>query len=91
MPLIQIPTMLRTFTDGRRGVRVEAATLGEALDQLVRRHPEVASRLMDREGKVSPGVHVFVGEDDHRRMAGLRTPLTEDEVVLIVPAAAGGA
>lgn len=90
MASIQIPTMLRPYTDGQRTVPVDAATLQDALDALAQHYPEAAARVLRSDGRLSPAVHVFVGDQDQRQLAGLQTPLSDDEVVLIVPAMAGG-
>ena len=46
MPQIRIPPVLRPEAGGNRTVDVEAATVREALDQLVTAHPGLKSRVL---------------------------------------------
>ena len=41
-------------------------------------------------GEIRPYVNVFVGSDDVRSISGLDTPLSDGDVVSIIPAVAGG-
>jgi len=88
---IRIPTPLRTYTDGADQVVVEGATVGEILCRLGETHEGLLDRILDGEGRVRSFVNVYVGSDDVRSRGGLDTPLSEGDVVSIVPAVAGGA
>jgi sulfur-carrier protein len=89
MPSIRVPSALRTFTGGASDVEITAATVGDALTELDRRHPGIAAKILDR-GAVKPFIRIFVGADDIGELAGLETKLAERDEVSIVPAIAGG-
>lgn len=91
MPTIRIPAPLRAQTAGRAEVRVGGATARAALAELAQRHPGVAERLFTADGRLQRFVNVFVGDEDVRDLQGLDTPVTDDDVVAVVPAVAGGA
>jgi hypothetical protein len=50
MPTIVIPTALRTYTENQTSLRVEASTVGEAIQQLVERVPEAEAAPVQRGG-----------------------------------------
>jgi molybdopterin converting factor small subunit len=88
--VIRIPTPLRGYTRGADEVRVEGASVGEALKRLGSLHAGVFERVIDERGDLRPFVNVFVGSSDVRALDGLETRLEEGAVLSIVPAVAGG-
>lgn len=91
MATVRIPSPLRTLTGGRSEVAVSRGDLRDVIDELERRHPGVGDRLLDGTGQLQRFVNVFVGDEDVRSLAGLDTPVGDDDTVSIVPAVAGGA
>ncbi len=89
--MVQIPTALRRFTGERAEVPVSGATVGEALADLVRRHPEIGPHLVAADGSLRAFVHVFKGDSNVRDLERSATPVAPGETLLIVPAIAGGA
>ncbi|MGH8583935.1 MAG: MoaD/ThiS family protein [Gammaproteobacteria bacterium] len=88
--LIRVPAALRGFTGGKPEVRVEAATVGEALARLGQSYPPVLVRILTPDGQPRPFVNVFVGEQRIQGLQGLDTPLAPGCVISIIPAVAGG-
>jgi molybdopterin synthase sulfur carrier subunit len=90
MPVIRIPSALRTLTGGATDVPVSATTVRDALVELDLKHPGVAARLLDAASCVKPFIRIFVGAEDITALAGLNTPVGERDEIAIVPAIAGG-
>ena len=88
---IRLPTILRSEADGRANVRVEGTTLGEAFEDLVRRYPGLAGRVVTKEGTLHKFVNVYVNDDDVRYLDKLGTKVHDDDEISILPAVAGGA
>ena len=88
--LIRIPTPLRNLTGNEAEVTVEAANVGEALDQLETAHNGIKTRICDEQGNVRRFVNVFVNDEDIRFLDNLDTPLKDGDSLSIVPAIAGG-
>jgi len=88
---IRLPTALRAFADKQEKITVEAKNVGEALDALFAKHDRLKAQLLSPDGKLRSFVNVYVNEDDARDKQGLATPVKDGDVVLIVPAIAGGA
>jgi molybdopterin synthase sulfur carrier subunit len=89
MPIIQLPSVLRSFTGGASDVEVAATTVREAIAALARRYPGIEAKLLDH-GAVRPFLRIFVGPEDISGLSGLETELAERDEVVIVPAIAGG-
>ena len=88
--IVRIPTQLRSLSGGDAEVKVEGTDVGGALADLEAQHPGFHGRLFDDDGKLRRFVNVFVADEDVRFLQGLDTPLTEGQVVSIIPAVAGG-
>ena len=91
MPTIRIPSALRSFTAGHADIVVQASTVRDALVELDRLHPGIATRVLDAASSVKPFVRIFVGAEDIGALAGLDTAVGDHDEIAIVPASAGGA
>ncbi|NIR31565.1 MAG: MoaD/ThiS family protein [Gammaproteobacteria bacterium] len=88
---VRIPTPLRSFTSGADEVQTEGTTVGEALAALRSSHEGLVENVLAADGELRNFVNVFVGSNNVRSLQGLKTPLSEGDVLAIVPAVAGGA
>jgi molybdopterin/thiamine biosynthesis adenylyltransferase/rhodanese-related sulfurtransferase/molybdopterin converting factor small subunit len=84
---VRIPTPLRPLAGGAPELRVQAATVGEALHAL---DPDLVGRILTPEDQVRHFVNVYLGPDNVSGLEGLATPVGDGDVVAIVPAVAGG-
>jgi len=87
---VHMPMPLSPFVDDATVVKADAATVVAALQQIGARHPGFLQRVVVSDGELRPYVNVFVGVDDVRSSSGLDTPLSDGDVVRIIPAVAGG-
>ena len=87
---VRIPAPLRPFVDNATVLDAQADTVGAVLEQIGARHPGFLSRVVVEEGELRPYVNVFVGSENVRSSAGLDTPVSDGDVVSIIPAVAGG-
>ena len=90
MAKILIPTPLRQFAAGQDTVAVDAATVGEALKQLVEAHPQIERNLFTPQGRLRSFVNVYVDDDDIRYLDREETALSAGSTISIVPSIAGG-
>jgi molybdopterin synthase sulfur carrier subunit len=84
---VRIPTILRTFTGGAKAVHGDGATLLDVIDDIEVRHPGLKERLVEEQG---PFVNVYVNDEDVRFAGGLDAPTADGDVVVVLPAVAGG-
>jgi adenylyltransferase/sulfurtransferase len=87
---ILLPTALRQFTDGLAEVKVEAATVGEALTALTTQYVDLRRHLFTEEAKLRSYVNVYINDEDIRQKNGLETAIKEGDVLMLVPSIAGG-
>jgi len=80
----------RGFAGGARDVKLDAVTLGEALEALVHAHPTLAERLRDERGTLRPHLALFINQDDARLLGWEDAPLHEGDIVHVIPALSGG-
>ena len=91
MAKIKIPPVLRDSVGGQREVSAPGDSVGEVLDALVEAHPGTRTQLFDAEGGLNRYVNVYLGDEDVRVLDGLETTVVDEDVLVILPAMAGGA
>ncbi|HEY8456955.1 MAG TPA: MoaD family protein [Actinopolymorphaceae bacterium] len=87
---VRIPTILRTHTGGAKTVEGKGTTLQELLDDLDARHAGLKARLVENDD-LRKFVNIYVNDEDVRFRGGLNAPLSDGDVVTVLPAVAGGA
>jgi molybdopterin synthase sulfur carrier subunit len=87
---VRIPTPLRKLTNNEELIEVDAATIGDAINELQTRFPGIAERLIDDKGEVRRFVNVYVNEEDIRFLQNKATLLKDGDEISIIPAIAGG-
>ena len=87
---VRIPTILRTFTGGEKAVRGAGATLAQVIDDVDSRHPGLKERLVESDA-LRRFVNVYVNDEDVRFVGGLEAATADGDVVVVLPAVAGGA
>jgi molybdopterin synthase sulfur carrier subunit len=87
---VRIPSPMRSYTNGADVLEVNASTVGEAMQTLVKSASGIESRLFKSPGQLNRFINVFVNQEDIRFLQNLETPLKPGDEVSIVPAIAGG-
>ena len=90
MAKILIPTPLRPYAGDQPSVVLAGGTVGELLDSLTRGHAELRRHLYTDQGKLRSFVNVYVNDEDIRHLSREATPVSDADVVSIVPSIAGG-
>ena len=80
----------RGFAGGARELSLDAGTIREALDGLVRTHPGLTERLRDEHGKLRPHLALFINDDDARLLGWEDAPLRDGDILHVIPAMSGG-
>ena len=87
---VHIPAPLRAYCAGAAELRLPAANLRAAFEDLERRHPTLYRNICDETGTVRRHVNVFVNTCHMRDYNGLDTALAPGDVVTIMTAVSGG-
>ena len=86
---VRIPTILRTYTSGAKAVPGAGSTLAEVIDSVESDNPGIRDRLIDA-GDLRRFINVYVNDEDVRFLGGLDTAVSDGDVVVVLPAVAGG-
>lgn len=87
---VHIPSPLRKLADNQTEVEVDAATVGELVDNLESAYAGIKEKLVDENGEIRRYVNIYVNDEDIRFLDGSETPLKSGDSLSIVPAIAGG-
>lgn len=87
---VRIPTPLRSFTNGADQVQGSGDTVGEVVQSLGEAHEGLIEHILDGDDGVRQFVNLYLGGDNIRNLQGLDTPVSDRDVVSILPAVAGG-
>jgi molybdopterin synthase sulfur carrier subunit len=87
MPLVWIPSLLRTMTGGEAAVTVPGETIGQVIDHLDERYPGIKGRLCQGD-RLRPNIAVVVDGEVCR--SGLQHRLIDTSEVCFLPALSGG-
>jgi molybdopterin converting factor small subunit len=90
MATIRIPPVLRPSVGGEKEVQASGKTVGAVLRELAQAHPATESQLFSPEGELNRYVNVYLNDEDVRVLQGLDTSVGEADVLVILPAMAGG-
>ena len=91
MATIRIPPVLRPSVGGEKEVQAGGSSVGDVLRALASEHPDTESQLFSSEGELNRYVNVYLNDEDVRVLDGLGTSVGEGDVLVILPAMAGGA
>jgi molybdopterin converting factor small subunit len=91
MAKIKIPPVLRPSVGGEKEVSAPGENVGDVLRGLAEAHPATQSQLFSAEGQLNRYVNVYLNDEDVRVLDGLDTAVGQGDVLVILPAMAGGA
>ena len=90
MALIKIPPVLRPSVGGEKEVQADGGDVGAVLRSLAEQHPATRGQLFGDDGGLNRYVNVYLNDEDVRVLGGLDTSVGESDVLVILPAMAGG-
>jgi molybdopterin converting factor small subunit len=91
MATVRIPPVLRSSVGGAKEVGAAGSDVGAVLRSLADQHPATRSQLFGDDGELNRYVNVYLNDEDVRVLDGLATAVDESDVIVILPAMAGGA
>ncbi len=87
MPVVWIPSLMQSLTDGQEQIRVEGETLREVVANLEKAYPGVKDRVCE-EDRIRPGLAVSV--DGVVTNEGMRQKVDPESEIHFVTAISGG-
>lgn len=90
MPTVSLPTPLRPYADKQAQVDISGHNIGEVLDNLTERYPDLRKHLFTDDGALRSFVNVFVNDEDIRFLQKRDTAVNPSDEINIIPSIAGG-
>jgi molybdopterin converting factor small subunit len=87
---LSLPAVLTRLTDGARTIEASGDTVGDVVQDVAMRFPQLAPRLRDEQGKPYSFVTFYLNDADIRLTGGFSTVVRDGDELIIVPAIAGG-
>lgn len=87
---VRVPTILRKHTAGEKAVPADGSTLRELLEDLDKNHPGIRAAVLDENGELHRFLNMYLNDEDVRFLGSLETPVSDGDIVSILPAVAGG-
>ena len=90
MAIVRIPPVLRSSTGGAKEVDAAGDDVGAVLRSLAEAHPDTQAQLFAGGGELNRYVNVYLNDEDVRVLGGLDTAVGDGDIIVILPAMAGG-
>ncbi|MBW3607043.1 MAG: MoaD family protein [Actinobacteria bacterium] len=90
MATVRIPPVLRPSVGGVKEVDADGENVGDVLRSLADQHPATQPQMFAEGGELNRYVNVYLNDEDVRVLDGLETPVGTGDVLVILPAMAGG-
>jgi len=90
MAIVRIPPVLRPSTGGVKEVEAAGDNVGDVLRSLGDQHPNTKTQIFGGDGALNRYVNVYLNDEDVRVLEGLDTEVGGSDVIVILPAMAGG-
>src|SRR6185295_18757719 len=90
MPVLRIPTPLRSYTSGQSEVNVSGLKISDVLTDLTTQYPTIKPHIFNDGGELRPFVNLFVGEHNIKDLQGIETPIKDGDRLILIPSIAGG-
>lgn len=87
---VSLPTVMQSATNGCGLVELDAGTVEQAINLLVRQFPELSPRLLTEQRQIHRFVNVYLGDNDIRFLNGLKTLVAPGQHLTVLSAFAGG-
>ena len=91
MPVeVRMPTILRKYTAGEKAVHGAGSTVREVIEDVEKQHPGVKGAVVTDGGDLHRFINMYVNDEDVRFLGSLETPVSDGDVISILPAVDGG-
>ena len=87
---VKIPTPLRKLTNNETSVDAVGKTIEQIVESLDSIYPGMRKRLIDDNGDLRHFVNIYLNGEDIRYIDGLKSTVSDNDELSIVPAVAGG-
>jgi molybdopterin converting factor small subunit len=90
MPTLRVSSVISYYTDKQTHFEVPGSTALEAVQNAVKKYPQLKFHVFDDDGNLRRHINLFVNDVHVRDLNGNLTRVGEEDVVRILASAAGG-
>lgn len=90
MATLIIPTPLRKYTSDQARFQTPGNNVREVIHSLIDNYQDLKPHLLDEHGQIRSFVRIYVGDEDINTLEQENTAVSENTVISIIPAIAGG-
>jgi len=90
MATVRFPAVMKYYVNGQAEFSVSGSNVSELIEKIVEQYPSVKFHLLDSDGNLRRHFNIFVNSIHIRDLDGMKTPLKEDDRVILMASAAGG-
>lgn len=87
---VKLTAFFQRLAGGAKTLSVEAATVGQLLDNLESHYPGFKKNVINEDGDIHSFITIYLNDEDIRYLQQLRTPLKDGDTLSLLPAMAGG-
>ncbi|MPZ23430.1 MAG: MoaD family protein [Dehalococcoidia bacterium] len=87
---VHVTSVLQKVVGDQKTVSAEGATVGDLLNNLDDSFPGFKAQVTGEAGDLHRFVNIYLNDEDIRYLGQLSTPISDGDVVSILPALAGG-
>lgn len=87
---VRVPTILRKHTGNAKAVEASGSTVREVVESLDSAHPGLREAIVTESGDIHRFINIYLNDEDIRFTGALETPVSDGDVLSILPAVAGG-
>ncbi len=90
MATVLIPTPLRKFAGNSSKLDAQGATILEVIQDISTQYPDLRKQLFDDAGELRSFLRIYKGDADIRSLDSSATSVSDESIISIIPAIAGG-
>ena len=85
-----MPSLMKSYTDNRIELHIAGNDIADVLDNLVIQYPQIKIHILDKNGNLRRYVNLFVNGVNIKELDGVKTRLSENDKIILLPSISGG-
>ncbi len=81
---------MKFYIEGQTEVLLHGLTVSDAISDLVTRYPAIKPHIMDNNGDLRRYINLFVNDTNIKDLNGLKTPIQDNDRIILLPSISGG-
>ena len=87
---VNVTSVIEKLVGGQRSFESVGDSVKSLIENINEAYPGFSDQILEEDGELRRFVNIYLNDEDIRYLDGLNTELTDDDIVSILPALAGG-